>query len=93
MIEILDAINNVKPGGSFLAEEHTLKNFRKNYQSDLLKEIVSVKEDKKIKGMFDLANEKVEDIKKNMTPFSLSKDKEREIDKIVKFACEDILSG
>jgi trimethylamine---corrinoid protein Co-methyltransferase len=91
--DILTAVNNVKPGGSFLAEEHTLKNFRKTFQSNLLTEIVSIKEDKKIKGMFELANEKHEEIKRNMIPFNLSIDKEKEIDRIVKAACEDILNG
>ncbi|MBM3705120.1 MAG: hypothetical protein FJW66_01205 [Actinobacteria bacterium] len=92
LAEILEAINNVKPGGSFLAEEHTLKNFRKNYQSDLLTEVVSAKEGKKLKGMFGLAHERVGQIKRDMAPFTLPQDKEKEIDIIVKAACDDILS-
>jgi trimethylamine--corrinoid protein Co-methyltransferase len=92
IIEILSSINNVKPGGNFLTEEHTLKNFKRNCQLNILKELVSVKEGKKVKGMFDLAHERFEQIKREMIPFILSPDKEKEIDGIVKAACEDILN-
>jgi trimethylamine--corrinoid protein Co-methyltransferase len=91
--EILDAIDNVKPGGNFLTQDHTIKNFRKNFHSALLTEVVSLKEEKKAKGLFELASEKYELIKNDITPFMLSSDKEKEIDKIVKKACEDILNG
>ena len=92
IIELLTTINNVKPGGSFLAEEHTIKNFRKSCQSSLVREIVSVKEGIKVKGMFDLAHERFEQITREMIPYILSPDKEKEIDRIVKTACADILN-
>ena len=88
---VLDTINKVGPGGSFLAEEHTLQNFKKVWRSEILQEIVDRKNDKKIKGMFDLAGEKYKDMLKNTEHYRLPDDKEKEIDILVSKAYKDII--
>ena len=88
---VLDTINRVGPGGNFMAEKHTLDNFKRIWRSEILLEVVDTKNDKKIKGMFDMANEKYKDILKNTEPYRLPVDKEKEIDSIVSRAYEDIV--
>ncbi len=81
----LDLINDVGPGGSFLAEAHTKKHFksetfypslieRKNYD----KWVADGK-----KSLFDKANERVRDIIENYEPEPLSKDIQGKLQDIV----------
>jgi len=90
---VLKAIENAGPAGTFLAEGHTMKNFKAIYKSDILKEVVDTVHNKKEKGMFDLANEKYKKIMSELTPYRLPQDKEKEIDSIVDRAHKDILEG
>ena len=88
---VLETVNKVGPGGSFLGEQHTLKNFKKNWKSEILGEFMDIKNNKKTKGMFKLANEKFKEILSNSDPYRLPKDKEKEIDNIVSKAFKDII--
>ncbi len=88
---VIEIINNVGPGGTFLTEKHTLDNFKKLFRSEILGEIVDMKNDKKLKSMFDLSNEKYKKIMENIKPFKLPADKEKEIDRIVERAYKDII--
>lgn len=88
--EIMDVINEIGPGGSFLVAQHTLNNFKSIFKSEILRDESDLIKDIKIKGIFDIANEKYKSVCKNINEYSLPDDKKTEINKILKFAERDI---
>ncbi|MCL5771076.1 MAG: hypothetical protein M1479_02225 [Actinobacteria bacterium] len=73
-----------------MCETHTLNNYKKIEKSEILEEIIDIKNDKKIKNMFDLANKRYKKILKECAPYILSEDKSQEIDSVVEKAHRDI---
>ncbi len=89
--ELLGTIRNVGPGGSFLAETHTLNYFKKTLRSEIMEEVFDVKDYRSIGSVYERANLKYKDIIKNTEHYMLPADKEKEIDSIVARAYEDII--
>ena len=90
--KLLDIIQNVGPGGSFLGEKHTLNNFRRTLRSSVLEGIFNIKNHRNIGSIYERANTMYKNILKNTEHCRLPADKEREIDKIVSAAYRDIVS-
>jgi trimethylamine--corrinoid protein Co-methyltransferase len=89
--EMIGIIKNVKPGGNFMGEMHTLNNLRKTLRSKILEEDYDINNKKKINDIFEKANQSYKDILKNKAVYILSEDKQKEIDKIVTAAHKDIV--
>ena len=89
----LDLIKKLGPGGNFFEEDHTLFNFRKVLWLtdifDLSKTTGKASEDKQ-KDILVNANQYIKDVMSKHERYHLPKDKEKEIDRIVKKA-EEIL--
>ena len=82
----VDIIDDVGPGGHFMAEEHTLAHFRERWMPRLdMSNIMGWKKEG-TKSLGDLAHEKVKEILKNHKPAPLPDDVEKEISKILKHA-------
>ncbi len=80
----LNLIDSVGPGGSYIAEEHTLKHFRSFWIPKVLdrSRLTSDLDDKSIKHSEDLVNEKTREIMDTHTPQPLSDDIVKEIKKV-----------
>jgi len=89
----VDVINKVGPGGQFLGEDHTLKNFKKEH---FLPEILSrVPFDTFIENKKDIrssARQKIRDILQNHQPAPLDREVEKELRNIVKAVEKRVLS-
>ena len=82
----LDVIDNIGPGGHFLAEEHTLEHFRERWMPRLdMSNIMGWKKEG-TQSLGDLAHEKVKEILAKHKPEPLPDDVEKEISKILKRA-------
>ncbi len=84
----LDVIKEVGIGGNYLQHEHTAEHFRNEfYFSDLLERLPwSAWDNQEVKGLEEKAREKARKILREHSPKPLDKEKEREIDKIVRKA-------
>jgi len=81
----VDVINKVGPGGHFLAEKHTLKNFEETLFFSELTDRQSYDAWKKAgrKSMVKRAREKADEILKEHWPTPLDKDVQKEISEII----------
>ncbi len=81
----LDIVDKVGPGGHFLAEEHTLENFKKEtwYPRMFTRQVYEKWEADGSKTLFDKANEKVIDILENYEPEPLPKDVQQKMKDII----------
>ncbi len=90
----LDLIRTVGPGGIFLGEDHTVSNFKKNlWLTDIFDKTAAsgqMSEERKADILIS-AHERVNEILSKGEKYRLPKDKEAEIDKIVKKA-EQVLT-
>lgn len=88
-----DIIKNVGISGSFLDQDHTIKNFKKFIYYPLVFDRSisnSLKEDKK-KDIVDVARNRWKEILSKHNPFELEHYKRKEIKKIVEAACRELL--
>jgi len=85
-------IEEVSPGGNFLAHEHTARNFRKEFWfSDLTERLPwAAWESQEFKGIEEKAREKVRKILAEHHPAPLDKEQIKEIDGIVEEAKRNI---
>ncbi len=81
----LDVIDRVGPGGHFLAEEHTMKYFKKEtwYPQFFVRQVYEKWEADGSKTLFQKANEKVIDILENYEPDPLPKKVQQKIKDII----------
>jgi len=81
----MDVINKVGPGGNYMAEEHTFTNYRRIFYPELLtrKSYVSWK-DCGMKSLGQRVDEKVKQIMREYTVKPLDKNREKELDLLVK---------
>lgn len=88
----LDVIKDVGIGGNYLQHEHTAMNYRNEfYLSDLLERLPwGAWERKEVRGLEEKAREKAKKLIREHNPKPLDKEKEREIDKIVKAAYRNL---
>jgi len=88
----IDVINKVGPGGHFLAEKHTLKNFEETLFFSELTDRHSYDAWKKAggKSMIKRAREKAEEILKEHWPTPLDKDVQKEISEIIERAEKEL---
>jgi len=90
-----DVIERVGIGGNFLQDEHTVKNYRKEYwMSEIFDRDASPEVSFKSfmeNDMLKMAHKKVKSLMKNYQPFRLDKYKSEEIDRIVEEAEEELL--
>ena len=82
----LDLIDSVGPGGSYIAEDHTLEHFRNFWVPGVLDRSMLTQdlEEESIKHCEDLINDKTKKIMETHTPEPLSDDIVREIKKVEK---------
>ncbi|MCB8814450.1 trimethylamine methyltransferase family protein [Desulfosporosinus shakirovi] len=81
----LDIIHKIGPGGHFLSEDHTMKNFKTEtyYPSLIDRQRYESWLESGSKTLFERANEKVKDIIENYEPDPLPKDVQQKIRAIV----------
>ena len=81
----LDIVDKVGPGGHFLAEEHTLENFKTEtwYPRLFTRQVYEKWEADGSKTLFDKANEKVIDILENYEPEPLPKEVQQKMKDII----------
>ena len=77
----LDIIDKVQPGGNFLAEEHTLVNFRKFWFPNLFNRSMNSVDSKEFRFTDNLAK-RTKDLINSHKPLSLSKEVRTELEKI-----------
>lgn len=89
----LNLIREVGIGGSFLAQEHTLKNYSKHlYNPDIMDRTQPSSLDEDLKR--DIVNQAVDKVKNILSRddlYELDKSRSKEIDRIVKIAEKDLL--
>jgi len=88
--KLLDTINRVGPGGNFMGEGHTLDHFRDTFRSEILEEDYDVGKKRPNSSIFERANSKYKALLAR-SEYRLDRQKEKEIDKIVKAAHRDIV--
>jgi len=88
--DLLDCIKSVGHGGNFMAEMHTLNNFRDTFRSEILEEDFDAKTKFKKTDIFGRANAEYKELLKK-SEYRIDSEREKEIDKIFKAAHKDIV--